>query len=472
MQELWQNIAADPKAQKAKGQNAEGVLDLLIIGAGVSGMAAALEAEKKGLSYKLLEASEPFNTIANFPKGKPIYTYPTDMVPAGDLQFRADVKEPLLENLHEDTKGIEVTKLRAERVKKSGAVLEVECEGGRSLKAHRVIVAIGRSGNFRKLGVEGENLDKVYNRLHDPKDFCGKDVLVVGGGDSALETAIALAQCGCNVTVSYRKKEFSRPKPDNIERLEALLLDPMADVEVDTPTSERVTTASGAFLGKHRKAGSIRLLMASSLKQIRDEQVQIETESGELETIKNDVVFSMIGREAPLDFFRRSGIKISGETVGLEWLGIILFFIAIWLVYDWKGEGFIFKHLPYFSQHDVFPNNVPDLLSSIGAAWQAKVSDRSTLIGTLAVSMKGRSFYYTLIYTLTIFVFGIRRIRRRKTPYVTLQTATLFLVQLIPLFLLPEIVLPWLGYNGAFDSVLERCLLTGFLRNTFRMQII
>ena len=67
----------------------------------------------------------------------------------------------------------------------------------------------------------GEELNKVYNRLHDPKDFADKDVLVVGGGDSALETAIAIAECGGRVTLSYRKSEFSRPKPDNVERLAA-----------------------------------------------------------------------------------------------------------------------------------------------------------------------------------------------------------------------------------------------------------
>ncbi len=75
-------------------------------------------------------------------------------------------------------------------------------------RARRVIVAIGRSGNHRKLNIPGENLDKVFNRLYDPKDFHGKQALVVGGGDSALETAIALTMSGADVTLSYRKKEF------------------------------------------------------------------------------------------------------------------------------------------------------------------------------------------------------------------------------------------------------------------------
>ena len=82
-----------------------GILDLVIVGAGVSGMAAALEAKRNGLRFEILEATEPFSTIVNFPKGKHIYTYPTDMVPAGDLQFTKDVKEPLVEEIKEETLG-------------------------------------------------------------------------------------------------------------------------------------------------------------------------------------------------------------------------------------------------------------------------------------------------------------------------------------------------------------------------------
>ncbi len=82
---------------------------------------------------------------------------------------------------------------RALGVRRAGGALEVELEGGGSVRARRVIVALGRSGNFRMLGVPGEHRDKVANRLHDPKDFAGQRVLVVGGGDSAIETAIALA---------------------------------------------------------------------------------------------------------------------------------------------------------------------------------------------------------------------------------------------------------------------------------------
>ena len=179
-------------------------IDLAIIGAGVSGIAAAMEAKKAGLNFVLYEATQIFSTVANFPKGKPIYTYPTEMTPAGDLQFHANVKEALLDEMEAQRRvaGIEPVPARIERLEKTGDEITLHHADKTTTKARRVIVAIGRSGNFRKLGCRGEDLPKVYNRLHDPKDYTGKNVLVVGGGDTALETAIALGACGAHVTLS------------------------------------------------------------------------------------------------------------------------------------------------------------------------------------------------------------------------------------------------------------------------------
>src|SRR5439155_24617102 len=156
-------------------------------------------------------------TRVNFPRAKPIYTYPLDFVRAGGLQVRAPVKEALVEELRDQVAraGIEVTPGRATRLERRDGRVAVHREGEPPLLARHVIVAIGRSGNFRKLGVPGEGLEKVYNRLHDPADFVGRKALVVGGGDTALETAIALAGAGAFVTLSYRGAELARPKPEN-----------------------------------------------------------------------------------------------------------------------------------------------------------------------------------------------------------------------------------------------------------------
>ena len=107
-----QTIASDSGFERRSHR--DGVRDLVIIGGGVSGMAAGIEARNRGLDFVLLEAAERFSTVVNFPKAKPIYTYPTDMVPAGDLQFsdRADVKERLLDELEERTADIEPVCLR------------------------------------------------------------------------------------------------------------------------------------------------------------------------------------------------------------------------------------------------------------------------------------------------------------------------------------------------------------------------
>ncbi|MEM9296051.1 MAG: NAD(P)-binding domain-containing protein, partial [Planctomycetota bacterium] len=218
-------IAEEPSFQSRDASDA-GVLDVAIVGGGTAGFAAAKEAEKLGLNYMVYEASEPFSTIVNFPKAKPIYKYPTEMALEGDIEFqeRSDVKEGLLDELREQTvdQGLKWTKLRISHVKRTGGLLELVVPEGQPIRAHRVIIGIGRSGNYRKLGVEGEQLNKVSNRLHDPTDFCGAEILVVGGGDSAMETAISLATCGAHVTLSYRKPQFSRPKPDNVEKLTEL----------------------------------------------------------------------------------------------------------------------------------------------------------------------------------------------------------------------------------------------------------
>jgi len=275
---------------------------------------------------------------------------------------------------------------------------------------------------------------------------------VVGGGDSALEAAIALGACGAHVTLSYRKPELSRPKPENIENLRALSADPMAEVAVEEPSSERVTTAAGGFLGEHRKAGSVRLMLGSKVKEIRDTEVVITDDQGREESLANDAVFTMIGREAPLGFFRRSGIAIRGEMTTWGWAGLAAFVLFCTWLYHWKGG----KPIPLVGKLPAWLSPNPGewwaALAATGGSLGAALSDPSALLGTLRISASGPSFYYTLAYSLLVLIFGIRRMRSRKTPYVKVQTLTLMAVQWLPLFLLPEILLPWLGHNGWLDG--------------------
>ena len=136
----------------------------------------------------------------------------------------------------------------------------------------------------------------MYHRLHDPADFAGKRTMVVGSGDAAVETAIALAAAGARVTLSCRSEEITRPKPANLEMLERLLRDPMADVAIEHPTSERVTAAAGSFAAKPHPPGSVELRLGTRVREIREREVELVGAGGRPETIENDVVFAMIGR--------------------------------------------------------------------------------------------------------------------------------------------------------------------------------
>ncbi|HXM32076.1 MAG TPA: NAD(P)-binding domain-containing protein, partial [Chthoniobacterales bacterium] len=333
-------ILREPDFAKG-GERDSTVLDLAIIGAGVAGISAAIEAKKAGLNFAVFEATEIFSTVVNFPKAKPIYTYPTEMKLDGGLQFSADVKEALLEEMEAQRKaaGIEVTPARIERLESRGRgkPLLLHKSDKTKLSARRVIIAIGRSGNFRKLGCPGENLDKVYNRLFDPKEFAGQNALVVGGGDSALETAIALAACGAHVTLSYRRKEFARAKPANIEKVEMLMRDASADVQIEKPTSERVNTAVTSGMRGQKSPGSLRLALGTEVTRIEREQVYLK--NGTETPLPNDVVFTMLGREAPLEFFRRSGIPIAGEGTLGGWIALGVFLAFCVFLYAWKSGG-------------------------------------------------------------------------------------------------------------------------------------
>jgi thioredoxin reductase/Fe-S-cluster-containing hydrogenase component 2 len=350
--------------------------------------------------------------------------------------------------------GIEVTRARAERVGRGQGHLLVILAEGEPLRARRVLVAIGRSGSFRPLDVPGEGPGRVYHRLHDPADFAGKRTLVVGGGDSAVEAAIALAGAGANVTLSCRAPELTRPRPANLERLEMLRRDPMADVAVEHPTSERVTTAAGSFAAHPHAPGSVDVRMGTRVGAIRARDVELEGDSGPV-TLANDVVFAMTGRKAPLEFFRRSGIAIAGEMTRGRWAALALFLAFCGWLYNWKSGG---QMSDLWTRNHWFPTNLPDLLAAAGGAIATAALDRTTLIGTLAISASGPAFWYTLAYSLAVVIFGVRRMLRRRTPYVTVQTLTLMAIQVLPLFLVPEVILPLLDARGLLPGTIADAL--------------
>ncbi|MFP4229287.1 MAG: NAD(P)-binding domain-containing protein, partial [Salinivenus sp.] len=418
-----QERVADPQAE---------AYDVVILGAGASGMAAAREAEEKGLSYCVLEARRRFATIHDFQKEKPIYTYPNDMTPAGDLQVTADVREALIEELEAQTQDIPVRHAEAHRIDRRSKGLEVVTADEERIAASNVVVAIGRSGNFRDLEVPGGDKDHVHHRLYDPTRCAGEDVVVIGGGDSAAEAAIALVEAGARVTLSYRRSEFVRPKEENAERLRELA-------------------------GGSSASGELTLRMPTDVEAVTDEAVVLSDEEGHTESVPARQVFAMIGREAPLDFFRRSGIELRNdwgdlpnsldEALGsLDWLrrlnwgriaAFASFFLFMAAIYSWKDGGWLGRMA---QSAELFP-----------FGWSPG-ADGDGLLAITLTSMTQPGFYYTFAYSALVVIFGVKRIRRRKTPYIRVQTLTLMTVQVLPLFLLPEIVLPFLGENGLLPT--------------------
>jgi len=156
----------------------------------------------------------------------------------------------------------------------------------------------------------------------------------------------------------------------------------------------------------------------------------------------------MLGREAPLDFFRRAGIKIRGEWTGRTALTFVAFFAFCCFIYLWKG-GTALNAL--FARNNWFPFNVGEWFRSLGGVFAARSADASTALGTLVISLREPGFYYALAYTVLVLVFGLRRIRRKPTPYITAQTVSLAAIQILPLFVFPYFFLPWAGHNGWFD---------------------
>lgn len=467
-------LSDDRHFAKRRGSKAAGVLDLLIIGAGPAGVAAALTAKAQGLQYEIVESTVPFNTIVNFPKGKPIFAEPSDRPTEGPVDIQTTVKEALLETLGRtvDEGGIDiVTGVRIESLRRQGPAVVAVDKAGVERKAVVVALAIGKSGDSRKLQVPGEELPHVANRLFDPGSHADDDILVVGGGDSAVEAAVALAESGNRVVLSYRSKELTRPKEGNLALLK----------ELEGAGSGRVSMR----LGTQVRAIGLDTVTLSG-----------DGEAGELPV---DSVYVLIGREMPWGFFKRCGIRMEGElslTAKLLFLLSILFANVLYfgksMPKDWIHQG-----MGAFG----WPQNVMGVVAWSSAAVIPVVllvtaglgfRPRRLLAATswnqfkwlyfagafgfflyvffgsryVGVDLLGKkpSFWYGVMYCVTMTVFGIRRVRVRPTPYIKAQTATLVSIQWVFLWLLPELVIPWAGeagFLGAADGFIRTQVFPG-----------
>lgn len=277
--------------RKASRGGAAADADVVIVGAGPAGIAAGLAAIERKLRYVLIEQEDGLGgTVYHYPRNKLTMTAPIVLPIVGRLRLGSEVRKEALLDLWQDIirrSGLRVRlREKMESIERCDSGLIVHTSRG-SHRTAAVLLAIGRRGTPRKLGVAGEDRPKVVYRLIDAEQYRGRRVLVVGGGDSALEAAISLAaQPGCRVTLSYRSEAFSRVKPANRQRLQAL-----QDKKV------------------------VRVLLRSTVSQIGEEEVVLEWEGREMK-LRNDAVIVCAGGELPFDLLRRIGIAFETHHGG------------------------------------------------------------------------------------------------------------------------------------------------------------
>jgi putative YpdA family bacillithiol system oxidoreductase len=278
-----EHVASLPRSAK------DDVYDVAVIGAGPSGLAAGLSSMEKNLRYIILEQNDIGGTILQYPRAKVVMTAPVELPLWGKVKFTEAKKEALLElwknviaktnmKIHTGEKVLDIQRDGSGDFEISSSTLKV--------KVKYIVLAIGRRGTPRKLGVPGEERSKVTYRLIDAASFQGVSVLIVGGGDSAVEAAIGIAsQQNNTVTISYRKDEFSRIKERNRQHLDE-------------------------YLAKKR----LTVIFNSEVQNIGEKEVLLATQEG-VKEIPNDYVFIFAGGELPNAFLKKIGVEMQAQMI-------------------------------------------------------------------------------------------------------------------------------------------------------------
>lgn len=272
-------------------QQNSNVIDVLIVGAGPTGIAASLKAKEQGLRYLTIDQDDVGGTVRKYPRRKLTMTQPFTLPLYGKVKNNEFIKEDLISLWEEIIQKFNLqikTGIKFLHCEKNKNTFVTETSKGQ-VYSRFVVLALGRRGTPRRLGVPGEEAEKVLYQLIDAATYKNQKLLVVGGGDSAIEAATGLAnQSGNQVTLSYRKKHFFRLKPRNEERLT-----------------------------QYAESGRLQLLMESNLKEISSDSVTIEIDEDGVkkhQEIENDFVFIFAGGEPPFPLLKKLNIRFGGEA--------------------------------------------------------------------------------------------------------------------------------------------------------------
>ncbi|MGQ8335026.1 NAD(P)-binding domain-containing protein [Sunxiuqinia sp. A32] len=275
---------------KTIDKEVEADCDLLIVGAGPAGISATLTAKKLKLSTITLEQDSLGGTVYTFPRAKIVMTSPMDLPLYGKVKLFETSKSELLDLWNDVLTKNEISikeRQKVESITRVNGHFETITNTGDVYRSRKVLLSIGRRGTPRKLGVTGEESIKVAYRLLEPENILNKKIVVVGGGDSAVEAALLLKDQN-EVCLSYRKDVFSRLKPKNRQKIESAI-----------------------------QANELKVLFNSKLTKIESGQVHINV-GGENTELENDLVYVFAGGELPVQFLEKAGIRITrkfGEAV-------------------------------------------------------------------------------------------------------------------------------------------------------------
>ncbi len=422
------------------------VLDVLVVGAGAAGLNAALGARDKSMSCLLVEKAKMANTIENFPEGKWVYAEPDKSPSKGKLWLDGAQKEDLIKRwnqiVEENQLDVRVEEPLTALIKKNG--LFEATTSKQTYRAKWIVLATGQRGNPRKLNVAGEEQEHVYHRLYSPRQYKDEDLLVVGGGNSAIEAALTLCEQN-RVVLSYRGTEFSSLFKDNRQALD----DAVA-------------------------AGKICVLFNSNVKYFEAEQAVLSVgDASKEQTMPMQHAFVLVGSEVPVHFLKSLGIKLENEWGGSLLRSLMLSaaaMVGLWFfggqtgypsfdqeVASWAGAAFTFTVIAALIQF----GRQGDRWAWLGISFLAWYTIYGVKVGTgaefwpfknwgyAAFSFLDRpwSFWYTVIYTVLMTAFGVQALKRwgldRKDRFQIWRFVSLLGFQWLFFFVIPEFLFQW-----------------------------
>ncbi len=467
--EVIEHISTLPGPSGGKDTN---VFDVLIVGAGAAGLNAALQAEERGMSYLMLEKEQIANTIENFPESKWVYAEPDSQPPKGKLWLDGATKEDLTKRWHQIIQENQLNVHTMEGVtgfERKEGIFHVKTAKA-VYRAKRIVLATGQRGNPRKLKVPGEDREHVYHRLYSPRKYKNESILVVGGGNSAVEAAITLSEQN-KVCLSYRGNEFNRIFKDNERKLNQQIA-----------------------------AGKIQPLLNSTVLEFGEHEASLTVDRGgstETRQITYNHAFVLIGADVPRQFLKSLGLRMENEWEGSILRSVMLTlagFLGFWIFGIQLGGH---AHIGALDL-SMIPSWIGGLIGTAGLAGLVRYGMKGDRFAWLGLSFfvwytvygvkigKGEefwpyrdwgykflsffnrpwSFWYTVLYTTLMTVFGLQALKRwgldRKDKFQIWRYVSLLSFQWVFFFLVPEFLFQyavkyqWVGEKLANDPVFSQ----------------